>query len=353
MAEKLRAHRWKIVINVITFAALGGAIYALRHQIIDTLQNLEDLNPFILLFMVAFQFMHYHFVALLYKSLFGLLGSLVSYRFLFKAALELNFVNLVFPSGGVSGFSYFSIRMRSAQISAGKATLVQTMRFVLLFVAFQILLFVGLIMLALDGKANNFMILISGSLGTLLAVGTLGLSYIIGSEKRIDAFFTFVTKVLNRIIQVVRRKHPETINVSKAKSVFKDFHGNYNIIKSSYSKLRKPLLYALLINTFEIMTIYAVFAAFGQWINPGAIIIAYAVANFAGLISVLPGGIGIYEALMTGVLAAGGIPPALSLPIIVTYRIINMGIQLPAGGFLYNRALREVSGEKVQDGRLV
>lgn len=348
MGEKLRARRWKIVINIITFVAFGGAVYALRHQIIDTLRNLEDVNPFILLFMVVFQVMHYHFVALLYRSLFRLLSNQVMYRFLYKAALELNFVNVIFPSGGVSGFSYFSIRMRSAGISAGKSTLVQTMRFVLLFVAFQILLFVGLILLALDGKANNFMILISGSLGTLLAVGTLGLTFIIGSEKRIDAFFTFVTRAVNRLIQLVRPKHPETINVGKAKKVFKDFHGNYNIIKSSYGKLRKPLFYALFINVFEILTIYAVFAAFGQWINPGAIIIAYAVANFAGLISVLPGGIGIYEALMTGVLAAGGIQPALSLPIIVTYRILNMTIQLPVGGYLYHRALREVSGEVVR-----
>lgn len=332
---------WRTVITLISFAALGSLIYALRQQIFNTFRNLEDINLLILLAMPVLQFFHYNYVARFYRRLFRILDETVRYKFLFKTALELNFVNLVFPSGGVSGFSYFSIRMRSKGVSAGKSTLVMTMRFVLLFIAFQIFLFLGVVLLALDGKANNFMILIASSLGTLLFVFTAGLSFIIGSEKRIDGFFTFVTKTLNKVIQVVRRKHPETINIASAKNAFKEYHGNYNVLKKDLKNLKRPLLYALIINATEVATVYVVFAAFGQWINPGAVIIAYAVANFAGLISVLPGGIGIYEALMTGVLAAGGVPASLSLPIIVAYRVINIGVQIPIGAYFYNRAVHE------------
>ena len=332
---------WRTLLTLVTFIALGAFVYALRHKIFETLQNLEDVNVFILLAMPLFQLGHYHFVALFYRRLFRILDEYVRYRFLLKTSLELNFVNLVFPSGGISGFSYFSLRMRTKGVSAGKATLVQTMRFVLLFIAFQILLFIGLILLALDGKANNFMILIASSLGTLLLVFTVGLTYIIGSEKRIDKFFTFVTKALNKLIQLVRPKNAETINVARAKSAFQEYHGNYNILRMNYLKLKRPLLYAITINLTEVATIYAVFAAFGHLVNPGAVIIAYAVANFAGLISVLPGGIGIYEALMTGVLAAGGVPAGVSLPIVVAYRVVNIGIQLPPGAYLYHRALHE------------
>lgn len=330
-----------MILTLVTFVALGGFVYALRQQIFTTITRIEDINYLVLLVMPLFQFGHYHFVALFYRRLFRILDEVVRYKFLLKTALELNFVNLVFPSGGVSGFSYFSIRMRTKGVSAGKATLVQTMRFVLLFVAFQILLFVGVFLLALDGKANNFMILIAGSLGTLLLVFTVGLTFIVGSERRIDGFFTFLTKTLNKLIQIFRPKHPETISVARAKNAFREYHGNYKLLRMDLQKLKKPLLYALLINLSEIATIYAVFVAFGQFVNPGAVIIAYAVANFAGLISVLPGGIGIYEALMTAVLAAGGVPPALSLPVIVAYRVINIGIQLPPGAYLYNRAVHE------------
>jgi uncharacterized membrane protein YbhN (UPF0104 family) len=70
------------------------------------------------------------------------------------------------------------------------------------------------------------------------------------------------------------------------------------------------------------------------------VILAYAIANFAGLVSVLPGGVGIYEALMTAALATTGIPPAVSLPVTVTYRVINSLIQLPPGYYLYQKALK-------------
>jgi len=332
---------WRTIITVITFGALTALIFALRNQILNTFRNLENVNLFILLLIPLLQFGHYHFVALFYRRLFRILNEYVRYKFLYRTALELNFVNLVFPSGGVSGFSYFGIRMRTKGVSAGRATLVMTMRFVLLFISFQIFLALGVFLLALDGKANNFMILIASSLATLLFILTSGLAFVISSEKRIDGFFTFITKALNKLIQVVRPKNPETINVARAKNTFKEYHGSYKVLRTQYKKLKKPLLYALMINLTEIATVYVVFVAFGQWINPGAVIIAYAVANFAGLISVLPGGIGIYEALMTAVLAAGGVPASLSLPIIVAYRVINMSIQLPPGGYFYSRAVHE------------
>jgi len=103
--------------------------------------------------------------------------------------------------------------------------------------------------------------------------------------------------------------------------------------------LRGALLFALLANVAEILTIYAVYLAFGELVNPGAVIIAYAIANFAGLISVLPGGVGIYEALMTAVLATAGVPPGLSLPVTVMYRILNMSLQLPIGWYFYHKTV--------------
>jgi hypothetical protein len=103
--------------------------------------------------------------------------------------------------------------------------------------------------------------------------------------------------------------------------------------------LKRPFLAGLAFSIFEVMSIYVVYMAFGEIVNPGAIIIAYAIANFAGVISVLPGGIGIYEALMTAVLVAAGVPASVSLPVTIMYRILNMSIALPQGGYLYYRAL--------------
>jgi hypothetical protein len=215
------------------------------------------------------------------------------------------------------------------------------MRFIMIFVSFQILLVIGLLALAIGGQANDLILLVSGSIATLLIIFTLTLSYIIGSKSRINVFFTLLTKFLNRIIYVVRPKHPETINIEKARGMFEELHENYMQIRRNVGVLKKPLTYALLANITEITAIYCVYMAFNQFVNPGAVILAYAVANAAGLVSVLPGGVGIYEGLMTAVLAAGGIAAAVSLPVTVMYRVLSMLVQMPPGYYYYHKALHD------------
>lgn len=331
---------FKKLLNIITILALIGFVYALRKQIGETLTNLQSANFLALALMPLFQLVNYHSYAKMYGYLFEVMDEKISYKRLFKVQLELNFVNNVFPSGGVSGISYFGLRMRKYGIGAGKSTLVQVLKFVLLFVSFQILLASGLIILSLGGKASNLLILIAGSLATLLLVGTLLLAYIIGSRERIHSFFAFATKVINRVIHIFRPKHPETISVKKVRDLFDELHDNYMLIKNDLKRLKKPLLYGLLANISEVLTIYAVYMALGNYINIGAVIIAYAIANFAGLISVLPGGVGVYEALMTATLAAAGIAAAVSIPVTVMYRILNTTLQLIPGYYYYHKNLR-------------
>lgn len=333
--------RWKYVLNIVTLAALGLLIYATRHQLGDTIGNLTHVNGWALLLILPIEALNYHAQAKLYQGLFGMVGNRLPYKFLLRTSLELNFVNHVFPSGGVTGISYFGLRLRQGEaLTGGKATLVQVMKLGLTFVSFEVLIIFGLFCLAIMGRVSNLTILVAASLSTLLLVGTIGFAYIVGSKQRIDSFFTTVTLGLNRLIQVVRPKHPETINVSRARRVFEDFHDNYREIKDNYKQLKKPFWYALLANATEVLALYAVYLAFGELRNVGAIILAYAVANFAGLISVLPGGVGVYEALMTAVLASAGIPPGVSLPVTIMYRVVNTLIQIPPGYYFYQKALR-------------
>ena len=101
---------------------------------------------------------------------------------------------------------------------------------------------VGLFCLALENRVNGFVLLISGSLVTILLLGTLGAAFIIGSKKRINGFFTYITKFVNRIINIVRPKHPETINVARVQKLFSELHDTYQIVKKEPKKFCKPIL---------------------------------------------------------------------------------------------------------------
>lgn len=337
--SKETERRWRLVITIVTFVALGALVYFLRRQIFDTVNNLGRVNTWALLLMIPCQMLNYHAYTRLYQSFFHILGHKIRYRQMLRTVTELNFVNSIFPSGGISGFSYFGLRMKTLGFNTGMATLVQMMRFISIFVSFQLLLLVGLFVLAIGGRVSNLTVLVAGSLATLLVVMTMVMVYIVSSQERISSFFTFLTKVLNRLIQVVRPKHPETISISRMQRVFSDLHENYKLLRSRLSETKRPLLFALLANIAELSTIYVVYLAFGYAVNPGAVIIAYAVANFAGLVSVLPGGVGIYEVLMTAVLATAGVPPGVSIPVTVMYRILNMLLQLPVGYYFYHKTV--------------
>jgi len=333
--------RWKLIINIITIVALIILVYALRDQIGATFSNLKKVNAWFLLLLIPIEALNYHAQARLYQRLFAIVGNKLSYKFLYRASLELNFVNHVFPSGGVTGMSYFTLRLGNGKdIAYGKATLMHVLKIGLYFISYELLLIFGVFSLAIMGRVNNLVILIASSLTTLLIVGTVLFFYLVGSKTRINNFFTGLTKILNRIIRLVLPKSPETINISRVRELFNDFHDNYQEIKHSLDQLKAPFFYALLADATEIAAVYIVYVAFGKLINIGAVILAYGIANFAGAISVLPGGIGVYEALMTGALVSMGVPAAVSLPATVMYRVLNTLIQIPPGFFLYSRAMK-------------
>lgn len=344
MSHKAKA-RWKVILNVATFVGLFILVFAIRHQITQSFHTIGHIRWWWLLLMPVWQLLNYDAYARQNKDLFTILGSKISRKFLYKVNLELNFVNHVFPSGGVSGFSYFSLRLKEKNVSGVQASLVQLLRFVLVYISFLVFLILALLMLSFSGHVGGLVLLVGGSLSTLIVVGTIGLVFIIGSERRIHAFFGFLTIAINRMIHIVRTKHPETINIARAKKAFVDLHDNYALIKNDYNALKWPLVWSLLANLTEILTLYTVYLAFGHVVNPGAIILAYAIANLAGFLSVLPSGVGVYEALMTAVLAIGGISPAISIPVTIMYRVLSMSIQLIPGYYFYYHRMRTPTNE--------
>jgi uncharacterized protein (TIRG00374 family) len=330
---------WKAILNVITVALLVASIYFVRDDVGSALSDFARINAIALLLMIPLQIQNYSAYAHMYQELLSILGNKQPFKRMYKVALELNFVNVVFPSGGVSGFSYLTARLKPYGVSTAQSTLTQTLRFSLTFASFVILLFIGLFLLALGGSASNMIILVTCSMAflTVFAIG-IGI-YVASSKSRIHSFTQKLTVYANKVIHLIRPKHPETINLKRVEKVFSETHENYLLLKEKFPQMRRPFFYSLLANITELSTIYVVYIAYGQFVNPGAVIIAYALANFAGLIAVLPGGIGVYEGLMTAVLVSAGVPAGLAISVTVMYRVINMALSLPIGYYFYHKAL--------------
>lgn len=337
---------WKLLLNLATLIALGVLVYAIRSDLAQTFQNLWKVNAWFLLLMIPVQFLNYDAQARIYKGIFKTEGSSINYWDMMRTTLELNFVNHVFPSGGVTGITYFSLRLKKYGVNAAKATAAHMVKLIMIFLSFELMIVIAVIALAVRGHMNNLILLIAASLVTSLVILTLGMMFIIGSKDRIAGFFSYMSQQLNRFINLFRRGNSETIKVDRVRTLFEEMHDYYVQFSKDWRQLGAPLFWALMANFWEVMTIFVVYLAFGHVVNIGSIILAYAIANSAGFVSVLPGGIGIYEGLMTLVLTATGVPSKLSLPVTVMYRVVNTLIQVPAGYVAYQDHLRNVGTDE-------
>ncbi len=340
---------FKFWINAITIVALILLVVFAREQIAEAFRTITQLNLLWLLAIIPIQIVNHTAVAKFYQSYLKTLGKKIKTSELFKVSLEMNFVNNVFPSGGVSGFGYLGLRLKKLGVRGSKSTLLQTSRHILTFISFIVYLLIALILLSVFGSASRLIVLVATSLSSMIVFIAVVLIYIISDETRIRQFTSALPRLINKVLGVFHRKKKQTINISRIDKLFSDLHADYKHVRKNWKDLRFPFFWTMVMNFTEILTIFIVYLSFGEIVNPGAIIIAYAVANVAGLVAILPGGIGVYEGLMTGVIVSAGVDEALALSATVVYRVFNMGLFLPIGWIFYQRALKSESGVEIED----
>lgn len=75
--------------------------------------------------------------------------------------------------------------------------------------------------------------------------------------------------------------------------------------------------------------------AFGHWVDPDGLLVAYGLANVLAAIPLTPGGLGVVEATLTSALVGFSTPRAIALLGVVSYRLINFWLPIPLGGAAY------------------
>ncbi|MFZ1683179.1 MAG: lysylphosphatidylglycerol synthase transmembrane domain-containing protein, partial [Candidatus Zixiibacteriota bacterium] len=259
----------KFWLNVVTIGALVLLIIFARKQVGDAFKTFADLNMLWMLLVIPLQLLNHFSVAKFYQSYLKTLGEHIKTRELFKVSLEMNFVNNVFPSGGVSGFGYLGIRLKKLGVRGSKSTLVQTSRHILTFLSIILFLIIGMMFLSIFGTTSRLVILIASSLTSFIIFMTLALMYIVSDEKRIKQATVALPKLLNSIFGIFHKKKKQIINVDKVEGLFGELHQDYLHVRRNWKDLRHPLKWTIFMNLTEILTIFVVYLAFGELVNPG------------------------------------------------------------------------------------
>jgi uncharacterized protein (TIRG00374 family) len=102
---------------------------------------------------------------------------------------------------------------------------------------------------------------------------------------------------------------------------------------------------------FDYLCLLFALRATGSHPRPSVILVAYAVAGIIGLIPVTPGGLGIVEASLTGLLLLAQVNSSQAVLATLTYRLASYWAPLFAGPIAYGVFWIRYRGHRPRDGR--
>lgn len=257
-----------------------------------------------------------------------------------RISLELNFVNHVLPSGGVSGVSYMNWRLGKLGVPAGKATMAQGVRYVTGFAAMAVLLVISVFWVTLDNGVNRWLILMSSTLVTLMVVAVVVLMALFSNPDRMHRVIGKFMRWINKLIKKVTfGKLSNAISPAKTVAFLDDMYDDYKALSRDKKLLINPFLWGIFFTITEIAIFWIVFWGLNTIVNPAPILIAYGLASLAGFAIVTPGGAGAYEAVMVLVLAIAGMSQGEAIAGIVLTRVIILLVTIVVGWILYQQVV--------------
>lgn len=332
----------RTILSLLTVVALVVIIIVSRHELMKAWELLGRADLWLLSLLIPFQIIVYYaggemiFSYLRDKKLIKHVSHIETTRI----ALELNLVNHIFPSGGVSGISYATWRLHKLGVSSARATFAQMIRYVTGFVSLMGLLVVAVVVLAIDGEINRYIVASS----FLLVIAVMGLTFalmtVFSSEIRMYKTARNTSRAINAVVRWVSfGKVKRLVSSEKVEKFFAEMQDDFNELLSHKKLLIKPLLWGLVYAIFDVAMFLLAFWALGAQVNMAILIVGYGVAGLVGLIAFTPGGAGVYEAIMIIFLSMAGVPAEVAIAGIVLTRVILLLGTIVFGYIFYQHAL--------------
>lgn len=332
----------RIWLSIITVFLIGLIIYLAWGEIVHAWQLLTSINIWILALLVPIQVLAYFTAGEMMFSYLRAKHAMkkISWFEQARMAFEMNFVNHVLPSGGVSGISYMNWRLKPYGISAGRATAAQMVRYAAQFAAYIALLLVAVVWITLDGDMNRWVILLSVVIVLMMTLGTVLVGALVSSTDRSRRFAEWLVRVLRRLVRTVTfGRMTLSLTAEPIASFFIELHDEYLLLRRDRKLLRKPFMWGLLFNLLDVSLFVITFWALGTPLSPAPILIAYGLASIAAVIAVTPGGAGLFEAIMVSFLATAGIGAGVAIAGILVTRVVVLLGTIGLGYAFYQHAI--------------
>ncbi len=227
------------------------------------------------------------------------------------------------PGGNAMGYSLgYRLLMRSGVGGTDTAVALATQGLGSAVVLNVIFWFALLVSLPLYGFQSGYLFVAVIGMLLMAAIASLVILLTKGDQRAM------------RFLEAVGRRvpflHPETLP-----RLFSQLAGRVEELSKDRRQLGKALFFSLANWLFDAASLLVFVGAFGHWVNPVAVLVAYGVANIAAAIPITPGGLGVVEATVSGILVGFGTPRSIAIWGVLAWRLVNFWLPIPIGGTAY------------------
>jgi uncharacterized protein (TIRG00374 family) len=329
----------KFAITLILF--LGVAfVYLSFGELESILRTLQQGNFWFILIAILVQFVWFLVAGLIFRSLYHVLGMEDTLYKLSLLAASANFINTVAPSAGVGGVAVFISNARRNRQSIGKVTVASMLYLFLDYLAFLVVLALGLIVLfrrndlgPAELAASGVMLAIAAGLGSLLYLGSR-------SADALGNALAKMARLVNRVVDPFI--HRDYLSEARAHEFAHEMASDLKSLPEKVHNLSLPLLYSFASKALLMSVLLSVFMAFQVPFSAGTIIGGFAISYLFLVVSPTPSGVGIVEGIMPLALSSLRVPWSEAVIITLAYRGITFWLPLGFGAL----ALRMLEREK-------
>jgi glycosyltransferase 2 family protein len=268
-------------------------------------------------------------VAASYCSIFTALHIKERFINLLPMSAAANFVNVVAPSGGLSGMAVFINAARQRDYSPARATVAGALFVFFDYVSFLVVLTFGLAILfrrnRLDGEEIAASVVILG-----LAVFQATLLYLgARSSDHLGRFLSRFVRLINRILRPFLRR--EYLSEKRAYSFASDISGGIQLVLQTPKRLILPGLLGLSKQVILIAVLYLTFMAFRVDVSPLTVVAGFSIGTLFVIVSPTPAGLGVVEGMMTLGLRSMGVPIGAAAVVTLAYRAFTFWLPFFVG----------------------
>jgi len=317
-----------ILFAIIILAGFIFVFYNLS-EVQDIADTFQRGNWIYLLLAAAIEALWLLNVALSYKVIYQAIGLQEKFKRLGLLVSSAYFLNVVAPTAGLGGTAILVTDARRRGHSPARAAVAGVLVVLFDYLAFLVVLLVGLIVLfrrknlsPVELGASGFLFLLACSLAVLLYLG-------MRSGELLGRVLARMVRWVNRLLRPFM--HRAYLSEQRAVMFAYDAALGLQRLRQRPKDLIIPFLSALSSKTLLIIILYLMFLAFDVPHSPGTIIAGFSIGYLFYIVSPTPAGIGFVESALTLGLKSLNVPLGSATVITLAYRGITYWLPLLIG----------------------